>query len=323
MITATSIHELNELYCLDKVVLACGVFDGVHRGHRRILETLLKLAEETGAAPVTVTFDPHPRAVLMPENPPRPLTVREQKLRLLKELGIAATVFLPFSRAMAALDPNAFVETNLLPPDVTVCGICVGAGWRFGSRGSGDTVLLSRIGRHWGFKVNSVSELALYGKPVSSTRIRAAVTEGKLSLARRLLGRPYSVFGHVAHGQGLGETEFHCPTANLMDEQIVLPPCGVYVARGRVFDGDSMLTRDGIVYVGNAPTLRGPAVPSVAPIVELHLFELHQDLYGKAVEVEFLEFLRADQVFRSRAALSRQIQRDIAKAHQILAAEDH
>ncbi|OGV63714.1 MAG: riboflavin biosynthesis protein RibF [Lentisphaerae bacterium RIFOXYB12_FULL_65_16] len=318
MKTALSIAELRERHGLDTVVLACGVFDGVHRGHRRILDAVLDLARRTGAAPVVVTFDPHPRSVVLPGQAPKLLTVKEQKVRLFAELGMAATVFLPFSRAMASLAPEAFVQQHLLGSGVRVRGVCVGAQWRFGAGGRGDTVLLQRLGRENGFAVRSVPEFCLYGKPVSSTRIRNALTAGRLRFARQLLGRPYTVFGRVSHGKGVGEKEFRCPTANVLGRNIILPRFGVYAARGWL-SGHPRVRRDGIVYVGTAPTLRDGAEAGPAqPILELHLFDFHDDIYGRTVEIEFLDFIRPDQVFASHAALRRQIGADLVTAREIL-----
>ena len=317
MRTTLRLSALRSDYGIGDAAVACGVFDGMHRGHKCVIEALLALAAEQGAEPVVVTFEPHPRTILRPGQAPALLTVREQKLRLLDELGVAAVVLLPFSRDMAALEPDQFLRDHLLSPHVRVHGICVGAGWRFGVGGRGDVDLLRRVGVESGFAMRSVPEFDLYGLPVSSTRIRTAVSRGRLDHAARLLGRRYSVYGHVAHGRGLGKHEFHCPTANLTDEQIILPPAGTYAAHA-FLDVEDRCRHDAVVYVGTAPTIEGSSTTPATPVLEVHLFNFHEDLYGAAMEVAFLEFIRPDRRFKSHAALGRQIRKDIAAAGRVL-----
>jgi len=320
MKTVFHLGELAAELGVRDAVIACGVFDGIHRGHRRIIEALTALAATRDATPVVVTFEPHPRAVLQPEAAPRLLTARAQKLRLLAESGVSAVVLLPFSKGMAAQTPEQFLGEHLLARGVTVHGVCVGAGWKFGAGRRGDTALLQRTGRKLGFEVVSVPEFCLYGVPVSSTRIREAIRRGRLRYAARLLGRHYSVYGHVSHGRGIGTRELHCPTANLADDTTVLPPCGVYAARACLDESDRE-PRDSVVYVGTAPTIQdGSAAPFAAPVLEIHLFDFDRDLYGAAVEVELLEFIRPDRKFRSVASLRRQIRLDIAAARETIAA---
>jgi len=322
MKTVATVSELRSFGITD-IVMACGVFDGVHRGHQQIISTLMAMARRTGAVPVVLTFDPHPRAVLDPGCEPRYLTVRWQKLRMLWELGVEAAVILPFSREIAAMSPEQFLEVELLSPDVTVHGICVGTAWRFGRRGEGDTDFLQTAGAKHGFALEAVAERTWRGGPVSSTRIRECITHGRLAEAERMLGRPYRVSGHVVHGRGVGRTHLHCPTANLTDPMVLLPPCGVYAARSHLFteetfDAPAQL-RDGIVYIGTAPTYHTDATAAVAPTLELHLFDFDTDIYGTKVEVEFHEFIRGDRTFASEDALANQIQQDINQARRLLA----
>ena len=310
------LQDLQGKYGIDRVVVACGVFDGVHRGHQRIIAALLKQARDLNAVPIAVTFTPHPRAILQPGKTPQLLTVRDQKLRLLAECGVQAAVLLPFSREMATLPPEQFLKDYLLPPGIELGGICVGTDWRFGACGKGDTNLLRELGHRLGFAVITVPEFHLYGQPISSTRIREAIAKGRLKHASRLLGRPYAIQSHVAHGKGIGTHQLHCPTANVLDKQIVLPPCGVYAARGFI-DADNRREHQGIVYIGTAPTISHAGSAS-EPILEFHLFDFHQDLYDTTLEVEFAQFIRPDKCFESVDALGRQIQCDIAVARNVL-----
>jgi len=234
-------------------------------------------------------------------------------------LGVEAAVFLTFNAEMAAMSPEQFVRRQFLAPNVKVRGICVGANWRFGVRGRGDTRMLKRLGRQFGFVVCSVPELTFYGQPVSSTRIREAVSRGRLRFAARLLGRPYSVRDIVSSGRGIGHDELDCPTANLRAENLVLPPAGVYAARARLAR-DPDVPRSGIAYVGTAPTISASAAPGTEqPGVELHLFDFDGDIYGEPLEVEFAGFIRSDRKFPSLAALRSQIDADIAVAKRSLA----
>ena len=319
---AASIAELNAAGDFGAVCLACGVFDGVHRGHQRLVARLLAMARVTGARPVVVTFEPHPRRVLHPHAAPMLLTSPGQKARLLRAAGVEGMVVLPFSPAMAALPPEQFLRQHLQAPGVEVRGICVGAGWRFGARGAGDIRSLRQFGRDWGFRVAAVPELPYYGRPVSSTRIRHAVATGNLRLARRLLGRDYAIDGVVAHGQGRGGREFACATANLVPADQLLPPCGVYAVEARL-DPDGPAggrpPRAGVAYIGKAPTLAAQGGGHARPVLETHLFEDPGELYGRTLEVVFLDFIRPELVFPTTEALREQIALDTARARDVTA----
>jgi len=329
MIVATSIAELGTRHGLREVCAACGVFDGLHRGHQQIISGLTKLAADAPAAAMVLTFTPHPRSVLCPGSAPSRLTAREQLLRCLSALGVQATVFLPFTRELAAMSPELFLSTHLCPADVRVKGICVGAEWRFGANGRGDVGLLRRFGSRHGWQVVAVPQLTCYGKSVSSTRIREAVADGRLRLAERLLGRPYAIFGRVLRGKGIGGPTFDCPTANIDAADFVLPPPGVYAARGFLEPSGRDVVSErpgthhpGIAYVGAAPTLavRAQADACTPAVVEFHAFDYDGDLYGRLLEVEFGRFLRPDKVFPTASALRRQIARDVAVVRRL--AED-
>ncbi|MCK5804270.1 MAG: riboflavin biosynthesis protein RibF [Lentisphaeria bacterium] len=310
---ARSLSEVSARSGTHRFSVAIGVFDGIHRGHRQVIETLCAAARENGSAPLVVTFSPHPREVLAPDRAPQLLTTPAQQRRILQEMGCADVVFLPFSRELAALTPREFLTRHICCPGIEVALVCVGSDWRFGRGGSGTSGALAALGREFGFEVAPVRELTFYGRPVSSTRIREAVSAGRLAFAARLLGRPYSIEGVVARGRGQGGQTFSCPTANIADSRILLPPHGVYAARA-VLDARHCLTLPGIVYVGTAPTV----VTDAPPLVELHLFDFDENLYGRRVEVQFEAFLRPDRVFPSSAALRDQIARDVEEARNRL-----
>lgn len=289
------------------VVLALGVFDGVHRGHQAIFRELVSLGKDLDAEPIALFFEPHPRGVLGKGNCPLRLTDIGQKTRLLSELGIKYCVCFPFTLELAGLSPETFYNRYLACAGVSIRGYCVGEDWRFGSRNAGDGTLLRSLSAT---EVRIVPPVLDEGRPVSSTRIREALSSGQVEEASRLLGRTFSLSGSVSHGQGKGGSVLSYPTANVKGTGVQLPKFGVYAARG-VVGGER---HDGIVYVGDAPTLRGRDI-----IVELHLFDYSGDMYGKELTVEFVSYLRESCHFADAAALRRQIGLDIERAKSLLA----
>ena len=308
---------------LSRAVVACGVFDGVHRGHQRILASLVQLAEACDCEPVVVTFYPHPRSVLQPDGAPPLLTTAEQKVELLLGYGASAVVALRFSRELAALSPRAFLTRHLLSDAVHVAGICVGAAWRFGARGEGDTTTLCELDDEFGFRVVSVPEATFYGKAISSTRIRHSLSSGRVRFAQRLLGRPYTVRGIVEHGKGIGAAQLDYPTANLRAKGILLPLDGVYAARAHLVGAASAVeVFPGIAYVGTSPTVPlGPGQAERGRAFEFHQFDFVGNLYGRTLDVELVEFIRPDHTFSKLAVLREQICRDVAQAQAILGSE--
>ena len=315
--TATVPLDLRAVHGIQRVVAAFGVFDGVHLGHRLILDRVLDLAREADAVPTVITFDTHPRAVVSSFTPPLLLTTLPQRLRLLADAGIQAAVLLPFGPAMAAMSPTDFLLTYVFAPGgPAVRGVCIGSGWKFGRGGTGGVDTLATVASGFGCRVESVAEALLDGRPISSTRIREAVQAGQLSQAAVLLGRPFSVSGIVTRGKGIGKARLDCPTANLQDPDIVLPPSGVYAARAlRVERGTAL---PGVAYVGSAPTFVPEGTPPPPRIVELHLFGLAESLYGEEIEIAFAARIRADARFESADALRAQIALDVSAARRLL-----
>ncbi|MBP5640240.1 MAG: riboflavin biosynthesis protein RibF [Victivallales bacterium] len=305
--SATVVESLAELKALaPRAVIAIGVFDGVHCGHQEIFHQLVAMARERHAVPVAMFFEPHPRMVLQPERAPLRICNSEERIRLILELGIQLFVRFPFTRELAALSPKEFYERHLRDSGIDVCGYCVGENWRFGHGNSGDANDLKLLS---GVDVLVVPSVLYGGLPVSSTRIRKALADGDMALTTEMLGRPYCISGIVGHGQGKGGAELAYPTANLPDGGIQLPKFGVYAAYG-IVDG---IRHDGIVYVGDAPTLRGGTV-----LVEFHAFDFSGDIYGHELTVEFVEFLRPSIKFGSSESLKQQIDEDILQARKSL-----
>ncbi|MGI6356562.1 MAG: riboflavin biosynthesis protein RibF [Lentisphaerae bacterium] len=299
--------ELPTIGC-QRAAIAMGVFDGVHLGHQAILQQLTELAAQTKASPVALFFDPHPRTVLFPDRPQPLLTTVPYRERLLGAAGAAFLIRFPFDSELAALSPHAFLERYFLAPGLTVTGFCVGANWHFGCRNAGSAETLAEWALQHQAVTTAVQPLQRQDSLISSTRIRQAVASGDLDEAAAMLGRPFSLFGKVIRGHGVGSAVLQCPTANLAADNAILPPFGVYIATAQ--KGDQRFR--GITYVGDAPTIRTEGKPQV--LVELHLFDCQHDLYGQEILVEFRKFLRASQKFASPEALKKQIDSDIKTA---------
>ncbi len=293
-----------------RIAVAMGIFDGVHLGHQKIMTTLREIALETSAVPVALFFSPHPREVLGFASP-KNLTTQTQKARLLLKAGAERLVCIRFTREIAELAPEAFMERFFVENGLKVTAFCVGSNWRFGHGNSGDASTLTRWAAKHGIRSVTVPQVCHGGAPISSTRIRAAVESGDLENAGKMLGRKFSINGLVRHGNRIASDALSCPTANICEEHQALPPYGVYAARA-LWSGQSA---DGIVYVGEAPTVRDDHIP----IVEMHLFDIDKNLYGVDMTIEFHAFLRKSMKFDSVSALEAQIRHDIAEARSHLA----
>jgi len=302
-------HTLNDLRARRcPVLLAAGFFDGVHRGHQKVMRRAMAAARQGLGETWVLTFDPHPRKVLTPRSAPALLTSTPHKLRLLQSWGAIGCVVIPFTPAYARQEPEAFIAalTRSIP---ALSHIFIGQNWTFGRHGHGHATLLKKLAGNYGFKVVIIPPVCWRGKPVSSTRIRSAVTAGRLSDAARMLGRPFSVLGTVIPGRQIGQT-LGIPTANLDSHNEVHPPNGVYAVTA-VISGKHY---PGIANLGTRPTFRQHGQDT--PILELHILDRHRNLYGKTIEVFFLKRLRAERKFASLAALQTQIIRDITKVRR-------
>ena len=296
-----SISELADV--AGPVVIAAGVFDGFHLGHRAVIDRAIAGARAAGGTPVVVTFDPHPAAVLRPQSAPPLLTSTRHKIRLLADAGIAHVLVLGFDAAFAAQPPEIFIQA-LADACRPLREICVGEDWAFGKDRAGNLSLLTVLGKKLSFTATGHLPVIVDGKAVSSTAIRAAVESGALAEAARLLGREFSVLGTVIEGRRLGRT-LGFPTANVRPESEQLPPNGVYAVRVLV-DGKS---HAGIANVGVRPTVSNEGVQR---LVEVHLFDFSGDLYDCDIEVFFGRFVRPEQKFPDLDALRAQIASDVA-----------
>ena len=286
------------------LAVAVGNFDGLHRGHRRIIRRLSREAEAAGLPVVLLTFAPHPEKIFSPD---RLLMIQtlDQRLRALCKLGVESVVVVPFTKSFARMSADSFAS-GVLSSALKARLVVVGADFRFGTKRRGDAAFLEDAGRRLGFRTIAVPPILEEGAPVSSSRIRTALLSGNVEEAARLLGRPYEIEGDVVSGSGRGRT-LGFPTANLASPNEILPP-GVFATR-LVRKGK---TWNSVTNVGRRPTF-GAAEPSV----ETHVLDASPLLYGAYVRLSFVVRLRDERVFRSSRALAEAIRADIASARRI------
>jgi len=300
------IHHLNELYPpLSACVLTIGNFDGVHLAHHKLLDRVVDVARARGAVAAAITFEPHPIKFLSPAHAPKLLTPFSRKAKLIAGSGIDLLVVLPFNRELAHLSPLEFVRNILVQPLRTVA-VHVGPNFRFGYRQAGDVEILEELGRQEGFKVEVLPLLEVRGQPVSSTRIRELLVEGRVHVANRLLGRAFSVYGSIVAGMGVGR-KHTVPTLNLAPVEEQLPKIGVYVTRTRV--GEKVY--DSVTNVGHKPTFG----ENQRLTVETFLLSFAGDEIPEPdMEIEFLYRLRDEIKFQNPAMLKVQIQEDARRS---------
>ncbi|HJR44112.1 MAG TPA: bifunctional riboflavin kinase/FAD synthetase [Actinomycetota bacterium] len=286
-------------------VVTIGTFDGVHLGHRMLIARTIAEADELDLASCVVTWDRHPALTLRPDKAPPAVSSPERKVELIEELGPDVLVVLPFDAELAAMEAKDFAS-QVIGGGLHARKVLVGEGWRFGRKAAGNTTLLAEVGETEGFEVAPVHLESLEGITASSTRVRKAIADGDLGLARDLLGRPFDIDGVVEHGDHRGK-ELGVPTANVTpDPLLVRPPIGVYAGRARVDD----LWYTAAINVGVNPTFGGD--PATTPVrVEAYLLDFDADLYGRWLRVEFWQRLRDELRFESKEALIEQMHRDI------------
>jgi riboflavin kinase/FMN adenylyltransferase len=274
--------------------LTIGNFDGVHLGHREILRRLRALSDANGWKASALTFDPHPTKIVAPERAPRLLMTPERRAGLMGECGVEQVMILPFDAAVARLTPEEFAS-ELLAARLGARAVLVGENFRFGCRQTGDVRKLEALGRNLGFVVEVVPAVRFRGEIVSSSGIRALLTEGRVALAKRMLGRPYTLEGTVVKGRGVGSKET-VPTLNLETAAEVIPARGVYATRA---NGANAVTN-----VGYRPTFGASDRLSIESFI---LGAAALALPAEALSVEFLARLREERQFESSADLKRRI----------------
>ncbi|MDT5062701.1 MAG: riboflavin kinase / adenylyltransferase [Acidobacteriota bacterium] len=288
-------------------VLTLGVFDGLHLGHQLIMSTVVRRARTLGAVPTVITFDPHPRAVLHPESAPPLLQTFDQKIEAFGVLGIEQTIVVRFTKGFAQLEAEDFLR-DVVRDRLQAAEVYLGRGFAFGRNREGNIELLRRVSERLGFRAEEVPEVRLRGQRISSSKIRGLLAEGRVNLARRMLGRPYGVEGRVVRGAERGRT-LGFPTANLHPENRVIPRGGVYVT-STLIEG---AWRRSVTNIGTRPTFENYLAPAS---VETYVMNWTGDLYGDVVRVRFLHRLRNERKFASIDELKQQIERDRDRASE-------
>jgi riboflavin kinase / FMN adenylyltransferase len=285
-------------------VLALGNFDGVHRGHRKILERVCRVADERGATSVVMTFDPHPPRVVRPDKAPPLLMTKSQKLESIAQAGVDGAAIVRFTPEMSRWEPEMFVRIVLVEW-LRVAEVWVGANFLFGHDRTGNFTLLRVLGSRYGFRAEKIDPVRYKEFVVSSTRVRRLVSEGRVDEAGALLGHPYSIDGTIVRGDQRGRT-IGFPTANLCTENELLPPHGVYATTTRIRD----VVHASVTNIGVRPTVDN----SGRMTIETHIFNFDRDLYGAPVRLGFVQRIRDERAFDTLDQLKAQIAADCARA---------
>jgi riboflavin kinase / FMN adenylyltransferase len=288
-------------------VLALGNFDGLHRGHMKIIDRVRRRAGERGVTPVAMTFDPHPPRIVRPDKAPPLLMTKSQKLEAMARAGMQGVAVVRFTKEMSRWDPETFVRAALVDW-LRISEVWVGANFLFGRDRSGNFSVLRALGARHGFRAEKIDPVRYKEFVVSSTRIRRLLNEGRVDEAGALLGHHYFIDGEVEPGEGRGR-QLGFPTANLRTENELLPPHGVYATTA---------TLDGVVHpsvtnVGVRPTFGGDAATGV----ETHIFGLARDLYHERLRLAFVQRLREERAFDGVEALRAQIEADWRQAREL------
>lgn len=286
------------------VAVTVGNFDGLHLGHQRLLTQLRAVAQAHGGGTAVVIFEPHPREFFTPEAAPTRLTSLREKLEMFAEFGVDRVHVCRFNQTFSQMPPADFIQA--LHDELAARYILIGDDFRFGKGRGGNFALMEKIGEQVGFEVEAMHSVLHDGIRVSSTAVRLALAQGDLRAARRFLGRAYSISGRVVRGDGIGR-RLGFRTANVQMKHNHPPLSGVFVVRARLEGG---ATIDGVANLGVRPT----ATEANKAVLEVHLFDFAQEIYGRHLRVEFLHKLRAETKFPDLAALQQQIALDVAQA---------
>jgi riboflavin kinase / FMN adenylyltransferase len=288
-------------------VLALGNFDGLHRGHMKIIERVGRVARERGATAVAMTFDPHPPRVVRPDKAPPLLMTKTQRLEALERAGVDGVAVVRFTPELSRWDPETFVRTVLVEW-LHVAEVWVGANFLFGHDRAGNFSSLRGLGSRYGFRAEKIDPVRYKDFVVSSTRIRRLISEGRVDEAGALLGHPYTIDGTVVEGSHRGRS-LGFPTANLATGNELIPPHGVYATTVRL---------DGVIYpsitnVGVRPTFDDEPTT----VIETHLLDVERDLYGRTLRLGFVQRLRDERRFESIDLLKAQVGADVQKARTL------
>jgi riboflavin kinase/FMN adenylyltransferase len=288
-------------------VLALGNFDGLHRGHIKIIERVRRVAAERGGTPLVLTFDPHPPRIVRPDKAPPLLMTLDQKLEALGKAGIHGVAVVTFTHAMSRWEPEMFVKTVLVDW-LRVAEVWVGADFLFGRDRSGNFSLLRALGGQYGFRAEKIDPVRYKEFVVSSTRIRRLVTEGRVDEAGALLGHHFSIDGTVTRGAGRGR-ELGVPTANIETRNELIPPHGVYATTAMV----NGVVLPSVTNIGSRPTFED----TTKTVIETHILNFTEDVYGKPLRLGFVQRMRDERRFPDVDALKAQIEADVRRAGRL------
>lgn len=321
LITLKIYHNLSEFSKLDNAIVTIGTFDGVHFGHQKIINQLVQKAKADNGESVILTFFPHPRMIIDPENQDlKMINTINEKADILKNLGVDHLIITPFTRDFSNQLPEDYIK-NTLVDNIGTKHIIIGYDHRFGKDRQGNLNDLKAAGLHYGFTVEEIMEQDIHDVAVSSTKIRQALLAGDVSLASDYLGYPFSIFGRVIKGDKIGRT-IGFPTANIFVEETykLIPGDGIYAVTVEINSAPSveslatdqrqtsnpiLQTYQGMAYIGQRPTING-----MTRNIEVNIFDFNQEIYGQDIKMNFLKFLRHDVKFTGLEALTIQLQKD-------------
>ncbi|HTR64345.1 MAG TPA: bifunctional riboflavin kinase/FAD synthetase [Terriglobales bacterium] len=301
-------HKLDEVPAdFGPALVSVGNFDGVHRAHACVLRQIVQRAREQGAKSVAVTFEPHPARILRPDSGLKLLTPTPEKLHLLAATGLDAVLLLPFGRDLSLMTPRQFAQ-EILAKTLHAREVHEGFNFHFGHKAAGNIEVLRQLGEEMEFKVTEYPEMKLRGEPVSSSQIRKLLREGRVSRARHLLGRPFSMLATPGRGRGYG-SKYTVPTINLSRYEELAPKDGVYITRTRVAEE----CFDSVTNVGNRPTFGVELFAIETHLLNFHPLELNPET---EVEIYFLNRIRDEIKFPSVDALREQIAMDVKRSRE-------
>lgn len=311
-------ESLASLSSVRPVAVACGFFDGVHLGHQAVIGAMVEYCQKHQCQPVVLTFEPHPRKWLSSGDGPLLITSYSHRNEILRRLygEELIIVSLAFDEEVAGMSPETFLYKELLSGPVLKAFFC-GEDWRFGSGGSGDVALLSQFGAQQGFDVFPVAQLNDSNGKISSSRIRQFIRVGQLDQVERLLGRRFTISGEVCTGDQIASKILSCPTANVKTTSEIFPLNGVYAGFARLQDGRCM---PGVINIGHSPTFHGSDNLDYYKL-EFHIFEFNEVIYGQAIEIEFVSFIREERHYAQIDELLKEIEQDLATARALLVSQ--
>ena len=288
-------------------VLTIGNFDGVHKGHQRVISALVAKAKALNCVAAVLVFEPQPQELFAPDKAPARLCRLRDKYALLAELGVQRLICVNFTRKFASQSAEKFIE-NLLVEKLGIKHLIVGDDFHFGKNRRGDFTMLTEAGKHFGFEVSDTASCKMANCRISSTAIREALEHDNLTVVENMLGRPYSIIGKVFHGDKRGR-QLGFPTANVLLKRQKSPLNGVFAVKVKTING----TFNGVANIGARPTINGARQQ-----LEVHIFNFNNDIYGQCIEVVIKKKLRQVMKFDSLAALTAQIKLDSEQAKQVL-----